>query len=34
MKASALAFMAFAWGVILVWIYLAVGKLLKAEKKA
>jgi hypothetical protein len=34
MKASALAFMVFAWGVILVWMYLAVTKLLKAEQKA
>jgi len=34
MKASALAFMLLAWGVILTWMYLAVGKLIKAERKA
>ncbi|AIF70312.1 hypothetical protein PAP_09685 [Palaeococcus pacificus DY20341] len=34
MKGSALAFMAFAWGVILIWMYLAISKLMKAEQKA
>ncbi|MDI3474480.1 MAG: hypothetical protein PWQ79_1501 [Thermococcaceae archaeon] len=34
MKASALAFMLLAWGVIFVWMALAISKLMKAEQKA
>jgi len=34
MKGSALAFMALAWGIILIWMYLAVNKLLKAGQKS
>ncbi|ACS90166.1 hypothetical protein TSIB_1112 [Thermococcus sibiricus MM 739] len=34
MKGSALAFMALAWGIIFIWMYLAVSKLLKAEQKS
>jgi len=34
MKASALAFMLLAWGIILVWMSLAISKLIKAERKA